>query len=72
MNATVGGPASTVEDLHKTGGAFSLPFFVAVSLLSIGAFKTLPHVVRYGPKALLRGLFGGLLLLLLTSSLSSS
>ena len=61
MNVTVGAPASAVEDLHNAGGALSLPFLVAVSLLSIGAFKILPHVVRYEPKALLNSLYRGLL-----------
>ena len=72
MNVTVGAPASTMEDVHKAGGALSLPFLVFVSLLSIGAYKALPHIVRCGPKALLMDLKRGPLLAVLSASLPSS
>jgi len=46
MNGTTVIPPSTV-DSHTPGAAPSLPFLVLVSLVVIGAFKGLPHIVRY-------------------------
>lgn len=53
FSATIGmnGTAETVtgEELHWAGyqgGAWPLPFLVCVSLISVGAFKSFPHLVR--------------------------
>jgi hypothetical protein len=56
MTGTTVTPPSTV---HQSGAPLSLPFLVLISLVGIGAFKCLPHIVRYSSTVTSTRISGG-------------